>query len=195
MAIMNFLGAKKRNFGFTLIELLVVISIIGLLSSVVLSSLNSARKKARDAVRTSDIIQIRSALQMYYEDFGRYPITACLGPDLDWTGWGSAVYSGRKVCSSVGGAGGNTLPVEMQSYIKNTLLDPQGARADDGGYLYISYTGADYCILFWKTPENLKNYSSRFFNPTRCSGIDSSGNCIGSSNNIFLGTSAFPNGC
>ncbi len=54
--------------GFTLIELLVVISIIGLLSSVVLASLNSARAKARDARRLSDIHQIQLALALYYDD-------------------------------------------------------------------------------------------------------------------------------
>jgi prepilin-type N-terminal cleavage/methylation domain-containing protein len=39
----------KKNIGFTLIELLVVIAIIGILSTTVLSSLNSARAKAKDA--------------------------------------------------------------------------------------------------------------------------------------------------
>jgi len=189
---MNFL---KNKSGFTLIELLVVISIIGLLSSVVLTSLSSARKKARDAIRTSDIVQIRSALQMYIEDFGHYPITNCQGASTNWTGWGSAVYSGRQVCSSVGGTPGNTLPTELGNYIKNTLLDPLGARADDGGYLYISGDGVDYCILLWATPENLRNYNSVFFNRVRCSGIDSSGQCIGSRNNIYIGTGVYAPGC
>ena len=62
--------------GFTLIELLVVISIIGLLSSVVLASLNSARAKARDAVRKSDLKQIRIALELYYNEYGGYPSSA-----------------------------------------------------------------------------------------------------------------------
>ncbi len=55
---------KKYNRGFTLIELLVVISIIGLLSSVVLASLNTARSKARDAKTLEDIHQITLALQL-----------------------------------------------------------------------------------------------------------------------------------
>ncbi|HEU5114195.1 MAG TPA: prepilin-type N-terminal cleavage/methylation domain-containing protein, partial [Candidatus Paceibacterota bacterium] len=59
--------------GFTLIELLVVISIISLLSSVVLSSLNSARAKARDAKRAEDVHQLKLALEYYYDANGVYP--------------------------------------------------------------------------------------------------------------------------
>ncbi len=53
--------------GFTLIELLVVIAIIGILSSVVLASLNSARAKSRDARRIADLKQIATALELYYD--------------------------------------------------------------------------------------------------------------------------------
>jgi len=53
--------------GFTLIELLVVIAIIGILSSVVLASLNSARKKGRDARRIADVKQLQLALELYYD--------------------------------------------------------------------------------------------------------------------------------
>ena len=62
------------NKGFTLIELLVVIAIIGILSSVVLASLNTARLKARDAKRILDVKQLQNALQLYSEDNnGGYP--------------------------------------------------------------------------------------------------------------------------
>ena len=64
---------KKTERGFTLIELLVVIAIIGMLSSVVLASLNGARKKARDARRVADLKQLQTALELYYSDNVAYP--------------------------------------------------------------------------------------------------------------------------
>ncbi len=64
---------KEGRKGFTLIELLVVIAIIGLLSSVVLASLSTARMKARDARRISDLEQIKIALEMYYDSNNNYP--------------------------------------------------------------------------------------------------------------------------
>lgn len=57
---------KKYTKGFTLIELLVVIAIIGILASVVLVSLNSARNKGKDARVISDVQQIRTALESGY---------------------------------------------------------------------------------------------------------------------------------
>lgn len=59
--------------GFTLIELLVVIAIIGILSSVVMVNLSAARIKGRDVKRVADIGQVRIALEMYYDQFNRYP--------------------------------------------------------------------------------------------------------------------------
>lgn len=72
----------NRKKGFTLIELLVVIAIIGILSSVVLASLNSARTKSRDAKRISDIKQLQLALELYFDSNNAYPAVS----DLDSSG-------------------------------------------------------------------------------------------------------------
>jgi len=63
----------KKSKGFTLIELLVVIAIIGLLATIVLVSLNTARQKARDVRRVGDLRQVALALEMYYDDHSAYP--------------------------------------------------------------------------------------------------------------------------
>lgn len=62
-----------KKSGFTLIELLVVVAIIGLLSSVVLASLGTARAKACDAKRISDFRSVSVALSMYFDKYHRYP--------------------------------------------------------------------------------------------------------------------------
>jgi general secretion pathway protein G len=62
-----------RHLGFTLIEMLVVISIIGILATLVAANLNSARSRARDAERKSDLKNIETALRIYYNDKGSYP--------------------------------------------------------------------------------------------------------------------------
>ena len=68
--------------GFTLIELLVVIAIIGILATIVMASLSSARKRGRDARRISDIKQLQLALELYYDANTTYPtaLSALTGP-------------------------------------------------------------------------------------------------------------------
>ena len=73
---------KNNKQGFTLIELLVVIAIIGLLSTLSIVALNSARARSRDARRVSDIKQIQTALEMYYNIEDRYPATMTSGGSI-----------------------------------------------------------------------------------------------------------------
>lgn len=67
---------KSDILGFTLIELLVVIAIIGVLASIVLASLNSARRKSRDARRITDLKQIQLALELFFDGASppQYPL-------------------------------------------------------------------------------------------------------------------------
>lgn len=84
---------KHKNLvsfsGFTLIELLVVIAIIGILAGIVITSLSSARAKARDAKRISDLHHIKIAMEMYYNEFGTYRIngTGWLGEGHGYIGY------------------------------------------------------------------------------------------------------------
>jgi len=82
-----------RPKGFTLIELLVVVSLIGILATLILANLNSARERARDAQRKSDLRNINTALRLYYNDFGGYPANSASGEIM---GCGS---SGTSTCS------------------------------------------------------------------------------------------------
>ncbi len=66
----------KNRKAFTLIELLVVIAIIGILATVSVIAVGNARTKARDAKRVGNSKQIQTALELYFNDNGRYPTEA-----------------------------------------------------------------------------------------------------------------------
>ncbi len=68
----GFASTSRRQGGFTLIELLVVIAIIGILSSVVLASLATARNKGADAKVKAQLASARSSAQMFLETNGSY---------------------------------------------------------------------------------------------------------------------------
>ncbi|MEK7066732.1 MAG: type II secretion system protein [Patescibacteria group bacterium] len=70
---------KTNKRGFTLIELLVVVAIIGILASVVMVSLGTARSKARDARRISDMQNLKTALELYFASYNRYPASFEMG--------------------------------------------------------------------------------------------------------------------
>lgn len=78
-----FLNTKNRMRGFTLIELLVVIAIIGVLATIVLASLQTARLKARNARRITDVKQLQLALELYFDaNTNSYPTALTSGPAL-----------------------------------------------------------------------------------------------------------------
>lgn len=68
----RFVHAPKNGAGFTLIELLVVIAIIGVLASIVLASLNTARRKSRDTRRIADMNQVKLANELYFDTWREY---------------------------------------------------------------------------------------------------------------------------
>ena len=69
----------RSSRGFTLVELLVVIAIISILATLLLLQLGVARAKARDAKRIADVNQVRSALELFFDDNGGYLNTNVMG--------------------------------------------------------------------------------------------------------------------
>jgi prepilin-type N-terminal cleavage/methylation domain-containing protein len=92
-------NSADREKGFTLIELLVVIAIIGLLSSIILAALSTARQKGQDASTLEEVHQIQNALAEYYNDNGFYPY--CSSGGLCCVGNNACVYGGGTVSTQV----------------------------------------------------------------------------------------------
>lgn len=116
--------------GFTLIELLVVIAIIGLLSTLAVVALNSARLKSRDAKRVSDIKQIQTSLELYFNDQNAYPTAT------------ATVGSGAYACLGTGGFGSSACAGAYMGQVPAAPTPPTG-----NVYVYTS-AGTTYTIAF-----------------------------------------------
>lgn len=117
----------SQNRGFTLIELLVVIAIIGILASVVLASLNSARNKGADAAIKSNLNNMRAQAELYYDDNGNSYVGMCADPTI-----ANAVAS----ADSTNGTGGATTCIDGG--------DVSGAWAIEAAL--VASSSAFYCV-------------------------------------------------
>lgn len=77
---------KNKTKAFTLIELLVVIAIIGILATISVVSINNTRSRSRDSRRVSDIKQVHTALELYYDSANEYPDELIAGNALEHNG-------------------------------------------------------------------------------------------------------------
>lgn len=144
---------NKRK-AFTLIELLVVIAIIGLLASIVLVSVNSVRKKARDARRKTDLRQIVTAMELYYDKYGTYVI-----PGTGYTGCSCGWFNYQ--------AGSYTLSIahglENSGFMVKAPRDPL-LSSDNQTPQYMKYQCQDgfyvYAILENPSAEDLATYNN-----------------------------------
>jgi prepilin-type N-terminal cleavage/methylation domain-containing protein len=152
----------KKNKGFTLIELLVVIAIIGLLSTIAVIAMSTARSKARDTTRVADARQMSTALEQYFSDNSSYPGVIATGVALG-SGSGKTECTGSTVaCTCISSTGINatcaapTYMASIPTYPGTVAGDCTGSYgtpgANTGQFCYYSdVTGAasaNYKIVF-----------------------------------------------
>lgn len=137
-----------------MIELLVVISIIGVLSSLAVVSLNSARNKARDALRKADMTQMRTAINLYYDENDSYPI--CGSWDDNAADFGASVQVGSNCYSTVLNT---ALTASAKPYLGQLPKDPKNPTNDptvDATYIYryVSNSNGSAYALVYRIEDN-----------------------------------------
>lgn len=148
----------KSQSGFSLIELLVAIAIIGLIVGMALPNLLGVRQRARDSQRKSESQQLKTALQLYFNDYKRYPEGSVDGDAINGCG-----ADGASACPCVtadfaaGGMGCDTVYMSAFPHEFGTNMR----------YFDVN-SGAGYCIL--ATLENISD-SDISVSQQRCQNI------------------------
>ena len=141
---------KNNNKGFTLIELLVVIAIIGILSSIVLSSLSSARARARDAERLAEMKNIEKALAIYaLNNNGRIPMSTY----NSWSNISTITTNGVIDCNAVYNAS-NGVNDLYDTLIAAKALSAKPTRdmvMEAKGYCYVYITDGTWVSVLGAT--------------------------------------------
>jgi prepilin-type N-terminal cleavage/methylation domain-containing protein len=135
--------STNRFRGFTLIELLVVIAIIGVLSSVVLASLNTARVKGSDAAIKSSLQTVRTQAELYYDTGSRYGSAAVAGVDCGATFTASTMLADSTITQALTSVKNNNGSVALYCNVPAAGTGYAIATALRGGGWYcIDSTGA-----------------------------------------------------
>jgi len=126
------IGRNKRSRAFTLIEVLVVMAIIGIMASMIITSLLSARNKARDVKRKAEISQI-----------GRFLVMSCYLPDA-----GDGDYDLMPIAQEL-----LAKNPQYSQYLKMVPRDPKSGSDTESGYRYIVAESGTKCAIY----ANLEN--------------------------------------
>ena len=145
---------KKFTRGFTLIELLVVIAIIGILASIVLVSLNGARKKGNDTRVISDVQEIRTALETDYNgtNYGSAVGTGDLQVNAFNTTTGTSTSINSLIADAI--AEGGTITVTTNGAFPITSYAVYGALPSQAGAKYFCISSAGATAAATSTPVN-----------------------------------------
>jgi len=165
---MNFF--KNKSSGFTLIELLVVIAIIGVLSSIVIASLNNAKLKTKDSVIKQEMEQLATTMALNMNDYGTYCNLVYPGGWITTSGAGSCdnllssgYFSGtyaqniHDICQKIrdnspaGGNGGYEVTTNVGSGHSCSNAYSWTALLNDGNWYCAGSSGKSETSAYWNT--------------------------------------------
>lgn len=121
---------KKSQQGFTIIELLIVIAIIAILAGLVLNNFQGAQARARDTQRVTDVNNMHTKLEEFYNEKNHYPqtFTAADFPGVD--------------AESLNDPNGTT--VSLAAPVANAgALSDASPGSDGANYVYTPFDCAD----------------------------------------------------
>ncbi|MEN9921594.1 MAG: hypothetical protein RLZZ517_572 [Candidatus Parcubacteria bacterium] len=166
--------ARSKSSGFTLIELLVVISIIALLSTIVINSLQDSRVKARNTAKNNLVLEYTKALELYRSDNGKYP-SAGIGSETTPKCIGYAETGDKCFASTYDGS--NVINSAFSTYIKGDISHrgkvSYGSYDLKGVQYYCEDSSCNsYTLLWYNEKQNQKCISDgtalNYWNNTRC---------------------------
>jgi len=136
---------KNRSTGFTLIELLVVIAIIGILSAVVLASLNTARSRGNDAAVQSNLSTIQTQAEIVYPTLNNsYNSGAAISAPADCTVTpqtaSSTIFGDTTIKNAVLGAK-NAIGVAPKCAVSGTAYAIQASLTGTNNYWCVDSAG------------------------------------------------------
>jgi len=158
-----FKALRKAEKGFTIIELLIVIAIIAILAGLVLNNFQGAQAKARDTQRITDINNVHSKLEEYYNENGSYPqtFTAATFPGID--------------ASSLTDADGADIVINA-AVADETAADAVADPDNTDEYLYVSFptgcTNAANDCTGYVLKTFVERPGGQVTNPTRKEGLN-----------------------
>ena len=127
-------GFSIMKRGFTLIEILIVLAIIGIMVTIASFGVQGAREAARDAKRKTDLENIKTSLELYFNDCRAYP-----------------THVGRQVRSPLTGDGSSTRCASVNVYMSDVPTDP----LPSGRYYYFTPSTTNYvlCAALEEAPD------------------------------------------
>lgn len=159
---------KRMTAGLSLVEMLIVVSIIAILSSVLFISFNEGSAQSRDAQRKADLRELQTALELYKNEHGRYPV-GCNGPVVTYTnavsGWSGELGTAHACADGRsdyirGHASGITF---APGFISSLPTDPRPGSGDYGFVYAANADGTVYKIMVRNAVETeTVTYASEF---------------------------------